>query len=1275
MSLILKGSSAGSVYAQQSGLDASGSSAISVYTRVVAADNCAAPFVFLYDGDLDSSARGFFLRQDTPTQMTVGWIAAGGTFEHSFAVESGVFKDVLAVYDINAEIVNIYIDSSTPAETFSSVGAPVDTSVFQLRVASSRTDGEDVRIGDLAVWSNGLPDSVSLSAINDREYLGYAFKDSGCTERYLFVGDKTDIATDLFYNVMNNGNHLAIERDSAPSCTTGDFLPAPAVIATQSSSAIPTYFDNHDFVINRAKVTKIEGKAASNQIISIDEMIAAGHYEPKTGVWSSLPERYEGMPSYLTMVVEHLVVNETDDVNPELYSGTWVLEWEGNGVMDARGITSKTVIGPNRIEFEFGGGFSAFGYVSIPEGGSISNVRCYKKEFEPILDSGRYFTPVAVEQWARYDTIRMMDCANVNLKYRSKFDETNSIYGSWQTELPVAAQIQLAIETGNDIWLNFFAFLGCGTYNILEDQPDEYYTNIGLTTTLNDADLDEYMDSLVQTLNELEYPLDSNIKCEYSNEPWNFQPPFRSSILFAEAYGQQLKAADPNFPNDLTGAAGYLSARQMDAFEKALVRGGRESQVWTPIMGVQTANANLTRYQCRGAEYYVNNVPGVTFDMTRYVPSTTGYSYAPTSYKADNDVLGQAYANRADYYSELELQINQDPDEVSHKYLARQLEYSYINHTERVGLHKVEAAAFGINNPIQEYEGSDHNTSLNSEWVNNATLKDWLFEHRTGDPGAAIQRINTELFALNNPGGAVANFQIVGNADDPRYGAWFEGIGWSDLATSKTYEVWSDYIEPLEDFDAAQNWASYKAGLVGDGVVTVHPIYAPAVVVPSILINVIASDNDIDATEDDTDLVISGSVLNIEDGQIITVTVAGNNYTGSVSSGTWSVTVPMADVQAFDSSELVEANGSDAAGNTALTASRGITYSPDAGVQQSQDLPAIDDYVFRANGDSFIVGPTLGDLTSGALDALEFEGYVDFSSANGTWVSQTTSSFSNRELLVRKNASNITVYLGGSSNVYSINDIFGATDAIEGVLKIRFDYVNSETQFYLNDVLASTQPLAHGTGRIDGTFFRIGARSGENPDTGTTGGDILQNGAIVGSLSVTKYLTVGSEEKRLYEMPESGTGIIDSISGQDALLLSGDDGINDDFVLRSIPDIYGQEEPTPVDDSDDADDSGNGDNSDDGNHNQTIFITRKYQTSAPGPARQIAEPFSSQDETEILRGFFCLTDVVISFVSGGNVITDAALPAGVKIDATVESIQSITGSILGFEISDSGSQI
>ena len=106
--------------------------------------------------------------------------------------------------------------------------------------------------------------------------------------------------------------------------------------------------------------------------------------------------------------------------------------------------------------------------------------------------------------------------------------------------------------------------------------------------------------------------------------------------------------------------------------------------------------------------------------------------------------------------------------------------------------------------------------------------------------------------------------------------------------------------------------------------------YSVDTAAPVISIDPIAVDNIINGLEDDSPVTISGTT-DAEPGQTVTVYLNGNTYTATVDpDGTWSVDVPVVDVQGLDPSETVTASITDVAGNPSVPASAPLTYAPSA---------------------------------------------------------------------------------------------------------------------------------------------------------------------------------------------------------------------------------------------------------------------------------------------------------------------------------------------------------
>ncbi|MGS6546723.1 Ig-like domain-containing protein, partial [Enterobacter rongchengensis] len=112
---------------------------------------------------------------------------------------------------------------------------------------------------------------------------------------------------------------------------------------------------------------------------------------------------------------------------------------------------------------------------------------------------------------------------------------------------------------------------------------------------------------------------------------------------------------------------------------------------------------------------------------------------------------------------------------------------------------------------------------------------------------------------------------------------------------------------------------------VGNSTSTSHTVNVESVL-PGVIINTVAGDDVINAAELAAGQSISGSVVNAEAGNTVTVTLGGKTYTATVQSDlTWSVSVTQAELTALGNGELtVSASVTNGVGNSG-SAERDIT--------------------------------------------------------------------------------------------------------------------------------------------------------------------------------------------------------------------------------------------------------------------------------------------------------------------------------------------------------------
>ncbi|MCQ4444924.1 Ig-like domain-containing protein [Enterobacter cloacae] len=163
--------------------------------------------------------------------------------------------------------------------------------------------------------------------------------------------------------------------------------------------------------------------------------------------------------------------------------------------------------------------------------------------------------------------------------------------------------------------------------------------------------------------------------------------------------------------------------------------------------------------------------------------------------------------------------------------------------------------------------------------------------------------------------------------------------------------------------------------------------YSVDATAPTVSIDIISDNNIINAAEAQQDLVING-VTNAEAGQTVTVTLNGVDYTTTVqASGSWSVTVPSADLGAIaDGNYTVSAAVSDKAGNPA-SADRDVLV--DTTVPQLTINTVSDDDVINSaeHAQALIVtgsvtGAAAGDVVTVTINSKSYTATID---AAGNW--------------------------------------------------------------------------------------------------------------------------------------------------------------------------------------------------------------------------------------------------------------------------------------------------
>ncbi|PKA30673.1 hypothetical protein CWR41_12490 [Cedecea lapagei] len=221
--------------------------------------------------------------------------------------------------------------------------------------------------------------------------------------------------------------------------------------------------------------------------------------------------------------------------------------------------------------------------------------------------------------------------------------------------------------------------------------------------------------------------------------------------------------------------------------------------------------------------------------------------------------------------------------------------------------------------------------------------------------------------------------------------------------------------EALYDISAS---ATDSAGNSGSAVHTVNV----ESVLPGVTINAIATDNVINADEVAAGQTISGTVVNAQQGNTVTVTIGGNTYTTTVQNDlSWSVNVPADVLTALGNGDLtVTASVTNGVGNSG-SGERDITI--DASLPGLRvDTVAGDDVINRIeHGQNLIITGDSDGLPAGSALTVTVNGktYPATVLADGTWSAAVPAAD-----VGALAAGNITITVAGQSsagNPVSIN--------------------------------------------------------------------------------------------------------------------------------------------------------------------------------------------------------------------------------------------------------------
>ncbi|KEJ33501.1 bacterial Ig-like domain family protein [Escherichia coli 2-316-03_S1_C2] len=236
-----------------------------------------------------------------------------------------------------------------------------------------------------------------------------------------------------------------------------------------------------------------------------------------------------------------------------------------------------------------------------------------------------------------------------------------------------------------------------------------------------------------------------------------------------------------------------------------------------------------------------------------------------------------------------------------------------------------------------------------------------------------------------------ADVQITGTSDQPVNTAITVTLnGQNYTTTTDASGNWSVTVPALAVTALGQANYTVTAAVtnsIGNSNPASHNVLVDSAL-PGVTINLVATDDIINAAEAGVAQTISGQVTGAEDGDTITITLGGNTYTATVGSNlTWSVSVPAADIQALGNGDLtVSASVTNQNGNTG-SGTRDITI--DANLPGLRvDTVAGDDVVnIIEHGQALVITGSSSGLAEGTPLTVTINNveYITAVQADGSW--------------------------------------------------------------------------------------------------------------------------------------------------------------------------------------------------------------------------------------------------------------------------------------------------
>ncbi|EEW5087588.1 Ig-like domain-containing protein [Escherichia coli] len=372
-------------------------------------------------------------------------------------------------------------------------------------------------------------------------------------------------------------------------------------------------------------------------------------------------------------------------------------------------------------------------------------------------------------------------------------------------------------------------------------------------------------------------------------------------------------------------------------------------------------------------------------------------------------------------------------------------------------------------------------------------------------------------------------------------GSWSVSLPTADLSNLTA----SQYTVSASVSDKAGNPASANHGLAVD------------LTVPVLTINTVSGDDIINAAEHGQALVISGSSIGGEAGDVITVTLNSKTYTTMLdASGNWSVGVPAADVTALGSGpQTITAAITDAAGNSD-DASRTVTVNlaaPTIGI----NTIATDDVIkaTEKGADLQITGTSNQPAGTTITVTLNGQNYTATTDSNGNWSAtvpaSAVSALGEANYTVTANVTDTA----GNSNSASHNVLVNsALPAVTINAVATDDIINAAESGNAQTISGQVTGAAQGdtvTVTLGGNTYTATVQSNLSWSVDVPAADIqaLGNGDLTVNASVTngvgntgsgsRDITIDANLPGLRVDTVAGDDVINSIEHNQALVITG----------------------------------------------------------------------------------------------------------------------------------------